>query len=382
MQMEMGGSEKLVHNLIQNLDRTRFYPSVAWFYGHTPLTEYRQLEVPLFHIPKSRRVDLDCLKKLSEVIKKNEIEVVNAHHFMSMVYGSWGCLRHGTRMLYTEHSSWEIEKIDLKWRILGRQLLRKAHKVIGVSQNVSNTLQRTFRLPANKVLTIRNGVDLRAFSKRSDRDAVRREFGWKHHHIVIGTVANLKKVKNHIFLLRGFEALSRKYDNVRLVLIGKGIPDNDDNTESAIRSFIDAGGLSEKVLLLGFRPDVDRLLAGFDMFCLTSLKEGLPIGMIEAMAAGLPVVGTHVEGIKDVIIPEYNGLMVPLGDVGNFCTTLERLTGDEFLRVKMGRAARETATRQFSLEACVHAHEDLFRSAANPIGPNGSGVWHDTGKSW
>lgn len=362
MQMEMGGSERLVHSLVRNIDRNRFSPSVAWFFGQTPLPEFRELEVPLFHIQKSKRVDLNAMYKLSDFIKKHNVTVVNAHHFMSMVYASWGCIRNGAKLFYTEHSSWEIEKINRRWTIAGRQLLRKANGAIGVSENVSITLRKYFHLPYEKSYTIPNGIDLEVFSRKDDSQ-VRQELGLESNQISICMVANFKKVKNHIYLLRGFEALSRNNNNVRLLLIGKSVPDGEGDTEHEIRTFISSHGMERKVLMLGFQHNVARLLGAVDIFCLTSLKEGLPIGLIEAMAAGCAVIGTDVEGIRDVIIPEQNGLLVPLGETQVLVGSLERLAGDRKLRSKLGQAARNTAIQHFSIEACVKAHENLFEAA-------------------
>jgi glycosyltransferase involved in cell wall biosynthesis len=176
-------------------------------------------------------------------------------------------------------------------------------------------------------------------------------------------VANLKKVKNQLFLLRAFAALSRKHQDARLVFIGKSVLDGDGDMEQEIRAFIKDHDLHEKVLLLGFRSDVARLLTTMDIFCLTSLKEGLPIGMLEAMAAGCPAVGTDVEGIRDVIINEQNGLLVPLESVDSLKAALERLIEDAALRIKMGNAARATAISSYSLVACVRAYETVFSQA-------------------
>jgi glycosyltransferase involved in cell wall biosynthesis len=363
MQMEMGGSERLVHSLVKRIDRNRFNPSVAWFYGETPLDEYQALGVPLFHVPKIKRFDPGTLQQLANIIHREEIHVVNAHHFMSMIYASWGCRRHGAKLIYTEHSAWEIERLARKWRMIGRILQHMAMGAVGVSPKVSAALQRIFKIPSHKLHTIQNGVDLESFTQDADRDLVRRELGLSPRHQVIGMVANLKKVKNQLFLLRAFAALSRKHQDARLVFIGKSVLDGDGDMEQEIRAFIKDHDLHEKVLLLGFRSDVARLLTTMDIFCLTSLKEGLPIGMLEAMAAGCPAVGTDVEGIRDVIINEQNGLLVPLESVDSLKAALERLIEDAALRIKMGNAARATAISSYSLVACVRAYETVFSQA-------------------
>ena len=119
------------------------------------------------------------------------------------------------------------------------------------------------------------------------------------------------------------------------------------------------------MLFLGYRTDIAGLLQVMDIFCLTSLREGLPISLMEAMAAGLPVVGTNVQGIRDVITPNVDGILVELGDVTALKVALIGLIRDEQRRNNLGRAGHEKAVRKYSLQRCVREYEQLFLSLAN-----------------
>jgi len=121
-------------------------------------------------------------------------------------------------------------------------------------------------------------------------------------------------------------------------------------------------GIADSVSFLGYRSDVRELLSIIDIFCLTSLKEGLPISLIEAMAVGLPVVGTNVEGIRDVIVPNYNGLLVELGDVNALKNILLDLLKHPDHGESLGRVARQMAEERYSLTRCVSEYEALFLS--------------------
>jgi glycosyltransferase involved in cell wall biosynthesis len=127
--------------------------------------------------------------------------------------------------------------------------------------------------------------------------------------------------------------------------------------------------LAERILFLGFRTDIAELLHVVDVFCLISLREGLPIGLIEAMATGLPVIGTNVEGIRDVITPNVDGILVELGDVTALKNTLTGLIKNERWRKHLGHAAREKAVQKYSLQRCVCEYEQLFLSLANASAP-------------
>jgi L-malate glycosyltransferase len=180
--------------------------------------------------------------------------------------------------------------------------------------------------------------------------------------MVIGIVANLKKVKNHLFLLQAFAKLAKEYARVKLLVIGQGFAGESDNTDRDLRLFVENHRLVERVLFLGYRTDIPELLQVMDVFCLTSLREGLPIGLIEAMAAGLPVVGTNVEGIRDVITPNLDGVVVAPGEVTALKDALISLLQNPQLRERIGKAGRDKAVGRYSLERCVREYERLFLS--------------------
>jgi len=363
MQMAMGGSERLVHNIAANIDREIFNPSIAWFFGENVLPEFQQLEIPLYHLPKLRRVDFSTMQSLEEVVKKNDVHVVNAHHFMSMVYAYYGCkIKNHIKLIYTEHSRWEIERIPRRWEIIGRHLLKKTDGAVGVSPEVTLLMREKFKLDSSKAVTIQNGVDLFVFKNRKRLNFLRDELGISENDKVIGMVGNLKAVKNHLFLLRAFSKLLKNIDNVKLLLIGQAFRDEADCSEQDIINFIEKNGIENKVLMVGPRSDIPELLNIMDIFCLTSHKEGMPISLIEAMATSLPVVGTDVDGIRDVVRNGENGFVVPLDDTKELEKKLLTLLSDETLRKAMGNASETIAQQNYSLDKCLNQYEKLFHS--------------------
>ncbi len=364
VQMEMGGAERLVHTLASRLDRTRFNPSVAWFNGDEPLKEFSDLEIPLYHVPKIKRFDPATMRQLSRIIKDNGIHIVNAHHFMPMVYAFYGSkLKKQAQLFCTMHSEWECDELSWKWKKAGGALLKRSDGVICVTANVARSAQRVFNLPISKTFTIENGVDIAAPSSCALRAEARKTLGLHGNEKAIGIVANLKKVKNHIFLLRAFDALVKERPDARLVIMGQGFTGEADNTEDELMAFIREQGITDKVLMTGYRPDVPALLAGLDIFCLCSRKEGLPISLIEAMAAGLPTVGADVEGIRDVIRHGKDGLLVPLDDVGALKNSLLALIADDNLRRDIGIEAMKTVRERYTLRRCLDKYEELFSNA-------------------
>jgi glycosyltransferase involved in cell wall biosynthesis len=310
------------------------------------------------------------MQALQKIIRTNGIDVVNAQHFMPAIYSYYGCKVAAKKALvFTAHSRWEVEEMPFKWRVVGGYLLRRLDASIGVAPDISSAIRRIFKTEAHKTATIENGVDTDLFAQERNVGSLRGTLGLTDQDIVIGIVANLKKVKNHLFLLQAFGKVAEEFENVKLLLVGQGFAEDSDNTEGELRLFVNDHRLTKRVLFLGYRTDIPELLQVIDVFCLTSLREGLPIGLIEAMASGLPTIGTDVEGIRDVITPNVDGILVKLGDVAALKDALTSLIIDAQQRDMFGRAGYKKAMQKYSLRRCVREYEELFLSLANVSPP-------------
>ncbi len=364
IQMQMGGAERLILSLARRLDRTCFAPSVGWFVQESPLKEFKELGIPLYFIPKRRRFDWSAVGRIRRIVKENRIGIINAHHFMPFFYAYLAAkAANGTKVVYTEHSESDVLSVTGKWRTAGRYLLRGCDASIGVSGRVSGAIQTHFRLRSGEVHTIENGVDLDLFAEDAGaKERLKERFGFPSKDIIVGIVANFRKNKNHIFLLKAFLEVSRNREDAKLLLIGQGFPGDPESSESEISEFIRERGLRNKVYVMGYRSDVHEILRMTDIFCLVSYKEGLPIGLIEAMASGLPVIGTNVEGIREMIAPNRNGFIVEPDHVDELAEALSLLIGNVELRRRMGEASRNIARERYSLGQCVDKTETLFRS--------------------
>ena len=364
MQMAMGGSEQLVYRLVKNIDHNLFAPSVGWFFQEKPLKEFEELRIPLYFIPKRKRFDWDTMNRIGRIVRENSIDVINAHHFMSFFYAYYGAkVANSAKLVYTEHSENDVLRVTGKWKPIGRYLLKRSDAAVGVSEAVSKTIGAHFRIRSEKIHTIENGVDLSLFSQdKEEKIRLRSRFGFPPTDILVGIVANFRKNKNHIFLLKAFHEVAKERSDVKMVIVGQGFPGDPESSEQAIMDFIRENGLKDGVRLLGYRTDVHELLRMIDIFCLVSYKEGMSISLIEAMACGLPVVGTNVEGIRGVIDPDENGFIVEPDDVPGLTHALNRMIGDSGLRHRMGESSRQYATERYSLRRCVKETEQLFLS--------------------
>jgi len=362
-ELKQGGAEKVVYSLIGKLDRVLFRPKIAWFHDKKYAPFDTLLDVPMFFINKKPGFDWKAIDFLTRIIEKEKIDIINPHHFMPLFYSFYGSkIRHQRKLVYTEHSVWEAEQLSGVWKWIGKGMLSLSDAVIGVSPEVTEHLRKKHGLSTHKALSIVNGIDTELFTPGPKNGPLRYTLGFDESHILIGMVGNFRRVKNHEFLVRSFSRIAAEFSNARLVLVGQGFPDDPEGTEKEIKDLIQKMNLSDQVRLLGYRKDVRDILQVLDIFCLTSYREGLPLSVIEAMAAGLPVVGTQTDGIRVVVSPGRNGFLVSINDEEDLANALKRLASNHALRMEMGKAAREDAEKYFSLSRCADEYSHLFSS--------------------
>ena len=361
--LKQGGSEKVVYNLISKLDRLLFRSKIAWFHDKKYAPFDTLQDVPMFFIDKKPGFDLKAIHYVSHIIEKEKIDIINPHHFMPLFYSFYGSkIRHQRKLVYTEHSVWEAERLSGVWKRIGKAMFACSDVVIGVSPEVTEYLREKYGLSTHKALSIVNGIDTEFFTPGPKNGPLRYKLGFDESHILIGMVGNFRRVKNHEFLVRSFGRIAAEFSNVRLVLVGQGFPDDPEGTEKEIKKLVQEMELSDQVRLLGYRKDVLDILQILDIFCLTSYREGLPLSAIEAMAAGLPVVGTQTDGIRVVVNPGRNGFLVTVNDEEELANALESLVSNQALRIEMGNAAREDAEKFFGLSRCADEYKHLFSS--------------------
>jgi glycosyltransferase involved in cell wall biosynthesis len=240
--------------------------------------------------------------------------------------------------------------------IANRLLLGRRDRVVGVGQAVCDALVRNEGIPPGRVGLVYNGIDLGRFANDSSlRAPVRRELGLAAEDLVILQVARLDYLKDHATAVRTVRRVAQQRPDARLVLVGEG-PEG-----PKIRELVGRASLTDRVLSLGLRHDVPRLLAAADLVLLTSISEGIPLTLIEAMAAGLPVVATRVGGVGEVVEDGKTGLLAPAGDDAGLARHLLRLAGAPGEAREMGRLGRARAAAFFSEGVMHDRYSELYR---------------------
>jgi glycosyltransferase involved in cell wall biosynthesis len=240
--------------------------------------------------------------------------------------------------------------------VVNRLLLRKQDRLIGCGAAVGNALIENEGLPAARVETIYNGVDLDALSQpeAGARLRIRQEFGFDQRQFVVVQVARLHELKDHQTALRAFDRVRDAIPDARLLLVGEG------DQRSAIEASVASLGLHQHVVLAGSRNDVADILAAADAFLMTSISEGIPLTIIEAMAARIPVVSTAVGGIPEMIKNAQTGFLAPSGDVEFLAAALIHLHRHPNEALAMAQRASEAAWAKFSLDGMLAGYRKVY----------------------
>jgi glycosyltransferase involved in cell wall biosynthesis len=332
----VGGAERLVLSLTAAGDRTRFDYRVAHVLSRPSdhlLSEFGALGVPVYGLDVSSHYDLSWILRLRKLIVDHRIDVLHLHLPYTAIFGRLGAhsMRNDRPMIvYTQHTPWN--RMHILTRVLNGATYRLDDADIAVSAPTWTSLPRRLR---TKTEVLVHGVAMdRLPDPVEARMAVRSEFGIGPEEVLIVTVANMRKEKAYDVLLGSARLLVDDGLPVRFLAVGHG------PLEEQVRRLRDELGLSERFLLTGFRSDAQRIVAASDVFVLASHYEAFPISVMEALAAGVPVVSTAVGDLPRVVGEAGAGMIVPTGDAEALATGLRTLVASPEDRERMAEAAR------------------------------------------
>jgi glycosyltransferase involved in cell wall biosynthesis len=279
--------------------------------------------------------DFSLIKKLGGIFRTRKVDLIHAHQYAPFLYSSFarGVLRTKPPILFTEHGRLFPDYRRLKRCVANQFLLKRADRVVAVGNQVKMALVSNEGISSSRVKVIYNGVSLDRFSRAPDqqrRFATRRREGISDDTTVIIQVARLNSLKDHRTAIRAIHALMEMVTGpVLLLIVGDG------EEKNGIQEEISRLGLDRNVRLLGNRYDVADLLEASDIFILTSISEGIPLTVIEAMLSGLPCVCTDVGGLSEIIQDGVDGFLVEAKDAQGIANPSAWLKLERFFQAKV-----------------------------------------------
>jgi len=352
--LRMGGAETELVNIAPLFDREKFRVIVVCLQPGPLIAKLESTHVEVRCISFRMRSVLLGIWRLYKILKREHVDVLHTHMWSSGFYGRIaGILAHVPVMVTTDHDKGYTKRA--RHRAWERFAVRFTSRRIAVTQEIAAVMSARENVPPEKLLVIPNGVDVASFNvDASLRESVRKEWRLNEKALVVGSVSRLVKEKSLHVLIEAFATASRLHSNVRLVIVGRG-----PLREPLERRAADFG-VSKKVFFAGVRNDIPQVLAAMDVYALSSSFEGLPLSILEAMAAGKPIVSTKVGGIPDVITDGEEGLLVEANNSKSLAAALDRMLTDLNAANLMGAKARKKAVANYSAEAIVKRLEEVY----------------------
>lgn len=354
--LDRAGAERVVVDLALHLSRDDYRVVVVYLQGDGELRpELLDAGIEVIRLPDRAKVDPRTCWAVYRLLKECGIDILHAHIPRPAFWGLMAARAAAVPIrIFTEHN---VQVYSSPLTYLYPAIVRLATDIVCVSDRARDSIQQRYPKIDDKLVTIRNGIQVDRVTPRQDIGAVRKELSLPEDAPVICHVANMYARKAQDQLLQAFSLTKRSVPNSKLLMVGSG------PLYTELRSLAKSLHIDDDVVFAGVRDDVPDLLAASDVFALSSHHEGLPITILEAMAAGLPVVTTDVGGCAEAVQDGITGLVVPPNSPQLLAEAMMWILGDPSMGGRMGAAGRDRVAKHFSVDRFVEQHEHLYETA-------------------
>lgn len=355
-ELNMGGAQQALFRLLSGLDRQQYRPTVACLDNGRgqAAQQISQLGIPVIDLGMQPKWRLDAVWRLHRLVREEKPVILHAWMIHANILGRIVGRLNRVPVVIISRRTQNLDGLGREWA--NRQLSGWSDATITVSECVRQVEIAQARIDPAKVITIHNGIDANQYQhiEMTVRDRIRRELKTPNEALVIASVGRLHPVKGFANLLTAMKSVHTRFPEVYLWLIGDG----------ELRTTLEAQarqlGLDDVVVFTGTRLDVPEILTAVDIFTLASRVEGMPNAILEAMAAGLPVVATQVGGVPEIVVEGQTGLLVPPADDKVLAQALLTLIEDASLRRRLGLAGRQRVLEQFDIAVTRQKTVDLY----------------------
>ncbi|OUR85153.1 hypothetical protein A9Q75_00180 [Colwellia psychrerythraea] len=347
--LEVGGMERLVSDLA--IGRTTGKTSILCLNTLGALGEQieNDISIEVLSIPKNLLIATFLVYKR---LKKLKPDVIHCHNLQAHFFGGiCAKLLPKTQVVLTKHGQ-HIPTSGLTTRI--NYFTLQKSRIIGVSADITQIMQQWIAKNKSPIEYIANGVSLTAFKEQIPKELAKEKLGISQSTFCVGIVARLSEPKDHLLLIDAIAALSKTFPDIKLIIVGGG------PLQNKIENYIKANHLEKVVTMLGERKDIANILNALDVFALTSSSEGIPMTILEAMAANLPVVATNVGGIPQVVINNETGILVENKDKAGLITAIESFIENPKKLTEFGEQGRSLLESNYSINQAIEKYERIY----------------------
>ncbi len=350
----------MLYKVFAGLPHSDFDTTLVLFYKGGDLADRLLEQGVSVHAGFARsRVDVKGIRKLYELAKTVRPDIILTTTNMMGYF--WATVLRRKGLAHSVVVSFHVTRyVRSYYRTFLRARSRWVDYFIGLTPTQTQFWQEQLNIPSDKITVIPNGIDTGYFVPNPEKMALRNQLGLPTEGIVVGNVAYFRPVKNLTRFVQVAHRVAQRIPEAFFVLVGDG------TERGGVERAIAEMGLRQRFLLPGELKDPLAWFQAMDIFLLTSDSEALPVVLLEAGSCGVPAVATDVGGVRDVVVHGETGFVHPPNAVDALAESVIQLAQDPALRQQMGQSARQRVVQEFSVEAMVNRHADLFRHLANP----------------
>ncbi len=354
----IGGGNTISNNLVLGLDKNIF-DIFCFFPKKGPASSIleRREDIKILYPPKNSLFSIPLF--LYKFFNKNKIDIVHAQGTRATFWTKlvFLFLRKKPKFIYTLHGLHIAHRpLFQKYPLLylEKTLNILVDRLVCPSLSVKSSAEKYKIIKKTKIDLIYNGIDIKKFTQAFPID--KKSLNIPENYLIISAIQRLNFPKDVSTILRAFKKVIESFENVILLIVGNG------PLMSKLQKEAKDSGIEKKVLFLGERFDIANILSVSDIVILSSAYEALGLSLVEAIAAKKPVIGTNVEGIKEIIENGKNGFLIEFGNKKEMAGAILTLLNDSKLRQKMGEFGFELIKEKFSLEQMLKNYQNLYFS--------------------
>jgi len=348
------GAQQLLIDLLKNMDKSIYHFTTIGLLDDGGLKDdiiNAGSDVIVFD--KKEGVDLSLLIKLTRQLSSAKADVVHTHLFSAGLWGRLAAVLAGVPVIiHTEHNITAWKNKTRRW--IDKSLGYFTDKIIAVSDDVRQSLINIEKIAPAKIKLIKNGIDFSRLNQ-TDPDLIRKEFGISDHHKVVGIVAGLNEKKGHDYFIEAAANILKRRNSTKFFIIGDG------PLRRNLKELVIQKKLTRDVIFTGVRRDVQNFLSLMNVFVLSSVREGLPLSLLEALWMKVPAVVTNVGGMPEVIRNGETGLLVPPQNAEAMATAIETMLDKPQQARDMAERAFDFIRIFFSVNAMVQEYQNLYQ---------------------
>ena len=354
--LNIGGLQRLVVDISRHLDKARYQVTVcALREGGILEKELANDNIKVIKLPAARNgVDYLAFWKLYKILRDERPHIIHTHNTQPFAEGSLAAFLAGVPVcIHTEHGRQFPDK--KRYMLAERFFSYYVDQIIAVSDSAKKDLVEYEKIRPDKIQVIMNGIDGDKYTVNIDRNRKLKDLGIDNRYdFILGFVGRLSPEKGLTYLLKAMRLVVDKYPAALLLIAGEGVLLGD------LRKETEQLNLNNNIMFLGPRSDIPEIMKLLDIFVLPSLREGLPLVLLEAAAASLPIVATDVGGNKEIVTDGLNGFLVKPEDEQSLFRAIEYFIINEEMRKHYGQHSFDAFGNRFSIDSMMQAYEDIY----------------------